>query len=183
MTPADYWKSNKYLYHITPPGDEWPEGFDVHHVLRKKIPGEVLDYGCGKGRMVEAFDPKDYIGVDINPSAVEFCRHTYPEYDFYVLSDLPKVETILAYTVLLHVPDDEIEALISEFAESADRVIIAEILGREWRREGDPPVFNRDLVEYTAMFMQNGMYRKHLDEFPYRRYGDVYISVIEYAHA
>lgn len=59
-------------------------------------------------------------------------------------------DTWLAHTVLLHVPDDEIDQLLGRTA-SYSRVVIGEVMGRNWRRPGDPPVFNREASEYVGM--------------------------------
>src|SRR5690606_9750276 len=59
-------------------------------------------------------------------------------------------DTWLAWTVLLHVPDDELPALLARTA-SYGRVVIGEVMGRRWRRPGDPPVFNREADEYVEL--------------------------------
>jgi hypothetical protein len=51
------------------------------------------------------------------------------------------------------VPDYEIENVIS-LAKQYKRIVIGEIMGRQWRRPGNPPVFNRELSEYADMIQR-----------------------------
>ena len=39
---------------------------------------------------------------------------------------------------------------------AAPVVLVNEMLGRRWRREGTPPVFNREMDEYVAAFAAHG---------------------------
>ena len=54
----------------------------------------------------------------------------------------------------MHVPDGELDALIGRM--KAPVVCVSEMMGREWRREGDPPVFNREPSEYAEAFAAHG---------------------------
>ena len=53
--------------------------------------------------------------------------------------------------MLLHVPDDEIESIIKQAKRNYSRIVIGEIMGREWRRPGNPPVFNRNKEDYLDL--------------------------------
>jgi hypothetical protein len=64
------------------------------------------------------------------------------------------------------VPDDEIESVI-DLAKGYKHIVIGEIMGREWRRPGNPPVFNRDAQEYADMIGKT----PRIIEIPYPRYG------------
>ena len=51
-------------------------------------------------------------------------------------------------------------------------LIVAEILGREWRRDGIPPVYNRDLDDYLPLMRAHDLVlHKHVKR-PYKRYAD-----------
>jgi SAM-dependent methyltransferase len=158
---AAYWRSNSTLAHITPPGDRFPE-IGLLPILKRVGKGTVFEFGCGDGRLSSAFD--SYIGYDINQHALEVARRNNPKH-LYVDVILP-ADTFLAHTVLLHVPDDEIQAVI-DIAKRYKRIVIGEIMGREWRRGGNPPVFNRDAQEYIDMI---GVEPEIID-VPYPRYG------------
>jgi len=159
----EFWQGEKALRFITPPGERFPEG-DIHGILNNHCEGKVLEYGCGDGRLAPAFEVENYIGVDINPSAVEKAKRNNPEYDFRPV-EFPGADTILAHTVLLHVSDDRIEQLIGKFLEYP-RIVIGEVMGRNWRRSGNPPVYNRDEQDYIDMMGRP----VDIFHYPYPRY-------------
>jgi SAM-dependent methyltransferase len=48
----------------------------------------ILDVGCGVGRLAYGFHGwygSRYIGVDIMPKAIEYCKTTFPRFEFYHL--------------------------------------------------------------------------------------------------
>lgn len=147
MTPEQYWQSNQRLQHITPPGDRWPE-VGLGEELGKWATGTVFEFGCGDGRLSPFFDTSNYIGYDINKHALKAARANNPLHSY---TDKPQqADTVLAYTVLVHVPDSAIMDVI-DLLKGYKRIIIGEIMGRKWRRDGLPPVFNRERQEYIDM--------------------------------
>lgn len=167
MHSTEYWIGNSELKNITPADDKWPENFDIFEVLREHE-GKILDFGCGKGRLCKAFRPEDYYGYDINSAAIEYCRKEYPEYSFGFR--LPYVHAVLCWTVLLHIDDKDIVTMINGLSKIGKKVVVGEIMGRKWRREGNPPVFNREAEEYIEMFKNAGMELVKKRSFPYPRY-------------
>lgn len=159
-TATGFWKFNKALNHLTPPGERYPEG-DIHGILKTFVKGSVCEFGCGDGRLAPAFD--DYYGMDINPYAVEAARKRNPDKTFG--DDLQPADTVLAHTVLLHVPDDEIESVMESF-QAYNTIVISEIMDRRWRRDGDPPVFNRNIENYLDLLGRPAQ----ICQFPYPRY-------------
>jgi SAM-dependent methyltransferase len=178
---VQFWCENAELKHLTPPGGG-AEGFDVHEVLRGLIPsGTVLSFGCGDGRLAPAFSPERYHGVDINPHAIAQCWRT-SGYGFSLCGDgdLPQADTVLCYTVLLHIDDETIAQTVQRITKAAPRTIVAEILGRRWRKPGEPQVFNRELEEYDRLFAVCGRKRVSMKHWPYLRYNGTFISFMEY---
>ena len=172
-----YWQTEAALEHITPPGCPEPEGWNVHGWLRDRFGADdlgwapsVLDFGCGVGRLASAFTPEQYLGVDVNEHAVRKAQREHPRHAFLCqptpVAALPRTRVALAWTVLLHVGDEDIEATCRELTRAAGQVWVAEILGRRWRRGGNPPVFNRDLEDYRSLFP--GL--EVVEEFPCTRY-------------
>jgi SAM-dependent methyltransferase len=147
MTPDEYWRRNKRLQHITPPGVAMPE-VGLADALKVACQGSVFEFGCGYGRLASTFTPDGYVGYDINPAALQEARRRNPQHRF--ADDWQHADTFLAHTVLLHIPDDQIKAVLDR-ANLYRRVVIGEIMGRKWRRPGDPPVFNREAEEYEAL--------------------------------
>lgn len=174
-----YWRQNKELAAITPEGVRFPEGFDVIETLREMFAGQsVVEFGCGDGRLTAAFDRETYVGVDINPHAILAARRNNPGYTFH-LDAFPRKRAALAYTVLLHIPDDAIASVVERLSDCC-RVVVVEIMGRKWRRPGLPPVFNREPGEYETMFEHCGMRLGTKFDEPYKRYGGVNITFMSF---
>ena len=146
---ADFWRRNGLDYIIPKKSpNEFPEGFDVLGTLREWLGDTVTEVGCGRGRLSPAFD--NYTGYDINPAALEIARARYPgDKRFELMPDTVTAETVLLYTVLLHIPDKDLAAFLKRI--KAERLLIAEIMDRSYRRPlifDQVPVFNRSPVEY-----------------------------------
>jgi len=134
-----------------------------------------------------AFRPDQYQGYDLNPAAIEAARLRNPEYRFTLMRDrldYAAAEAALLYTVLLHIHDDDIEAVVSQLCERMSFIVVAEIMLRSWRGRHSPrqkqatPVFNRDLAEYVAMFTKRGFDVDDVVVAPYKRYPDTNMTFL-----
>jgi SAM-dependent methyltransferase len=163
VNPSAYWRANADLQHITPPGERFPE-VGLFEALGRACHGSVFEFGCGDGRLSPVFDPHKYVGFDINPAALDAARRANPAYRY--TDEWEPAETFLAHTVLLHVDDTAIVDVIVRARTDYRRIVIGEIMGRQWRRGGDPPVFNRDVVDYARMVER----LPEIIEVPYPRY-------------
>lgn len=162
-SPADYWRGNANLREITPKGERFPE-VGLFDALCRACRGSVFEFGCGDGRLSPAFDPDLYVGYDINPAAITAAQAANPAHRYSAA--WAEAETFLAHTVLLHVPDDEIGGVLLR-ARQYGRIVIGEVMGRKWRRAGDPPVFNREPGEYVDLVSHALV---ETIEIPYPRY-------------
>ncbi len=160
---AEFWRGNTGLRDITPKGERFPE-VGLFEALGRACRGSVFEFGCGDGRLAPAFPIEQYAGFDINATALAAARVANPAHRY--VTEWEPADTWLAHTVMLHVPDDEIGRLL-ERTRDYPRIVIGEVMGRKWRRPGDPPVFNRDVTEYAALVA-----RPIVDviEVPYPRY-------------
>jgi hypothetical protein len=176
----EYWKSDN-LNNVVPGGiGANPEGFDaidfVSGLISKSNHEEpkVIDFGCGWGRFSKAVPKDRYIGVDINPDAIALAKQQNPGYSFIEVNEsdeYPVADVCMAYTVFLHIDDTLLSHTIDRLIKSDVKTfIVAEILGREWRRDGDPPVFNRNLDDYVDIFRRKGFYLNGSNRELYRRY-------------
>ncbi len=172
----EFWKED-HLANIIPRGfGEYPEGFAVPAFLKEwlqPIPFQsVVDLGCGYGRLSTAFSQESYLGIDVNPEAILAAKEKFPGYRFLESKEdqFPKADLYMAYTVFLHLLDDEVHHILDLVDTSY--FLVAEILGSEWRRKGNPPVYNREFDEYIKIFHQH-QYRM-VDEIskPYARYSE-----------
>ena len=183
MKYHDFWKE-RGLDFIVPPGGDNPEGFDVNAVLKDIVgDSDVLEIGCGTGRIAKHFNPYSYVGVDINPAALAVAGAALPLHAFSHWdgkSMLPKAPVAILYTVCLHVPDDEIDAMIARASEAARRVVIAEIMNPRFRQhvDGGYTLSNqRSLEDYIQRFMSaGGMKFLGARPLPYAHYPGEFIT-------
>lgn len=140
--------NNHRLIHITPPNDLFPE-VGLEPLLKSVCVGKVFEFGCGYGRLASIFAPDSYIGFDINPTALKVAKQKNLKHTF--TNEWADADTALVHTVMLHIPDDEIEELVKRLKQYK-RIVVGEIMERKRRRAGNPPVFNRDAHEYESLF-------------------------------
>jgi SAM-dependent methyltransferase len=175
-----YWLTDNLRNIVAGSDTENPEGWDPVEVLEEILKSlnfeTVLDFGCGYGRLCKAFQPKHYTGIDLNPQAIQEAQNRYPDYFFKEIeldSEYDNVDIILAYTVFLHLDDDIIGSILQRLRKACKKyLIIGEILGREWRRPGDPPVFNRNYDDYISLLQRHGFQVINEYKLPYKRYAD-----------
>lgn len=175
-TPEEAFWISQGTRHIKPElGFDFPEGFDVGAALQDAIAGHypVLEIGCGVGRVASRFAPAHYIGVDVNPNALLQARTALPAHNLRIFDDgheYPAAPTAMLYTVLLHVSDEALPALLAQAVKGRERFVIAEIMDTRWRRDGDPPVFNRDPEDYILMMQALGFRLVGARKHAYERY-------------
>lgn len=173
MRPVDYWASGAGLGNITPRGKAWPEGPDFADWLRAKLDGQhVVEFGCGPGRLAPCFRPELYVGVDVCAQAIVMAEVTHPVHRFLKIGPddaPPPGDVLLAHTVLLHVPDEDLPVVVGRFCQP--EILVSEIMGHQWRRPGDPPVFNRGATDYAEVFNAAGYDLWADGLLPYPHYG------------
>ncbi|MER5616339.1 class I SAM-dependent methyltransferase [Streptomyces sp. NPDC002215] len=85
--------------------------------------GPVADVGCGPGHVTAHLHELgvDAFGIDLSPGMIDVARSDHPGLRFEVgtMTDLPladaSVTALLAFWSLIHVPDDEIPAVLGHF--------------------------------------------------------------------
>lgn len=83
-------KKRNHLHYSVYLADDilWNKIYDIHvDIFKKEIPkgSNVLDIGCGYGRLAPLFD--NYTGIDISPDFIALAKETHPNKRF-VLGDL-----------------------------------------------------------------------------------------------
>lgn len=182
-TPYEYWASGDGLTNVTPPSNGNPESAQFFEILTRKLfLQSVVEFGCGTGRLAKYFDPNLYLGVDICSAAVKYARFSNPLHKFKTLVSATEVVTspnaIFAHTVMLHIPDESLEMTCCNF--DAPMVVISEVLGRNWRRDGNPPVFNREINDYDRAMKFAGYKLQRVEHAPYPHYKDTDLAVMEF---
>ena len=101
-------------------------------LLRELAVETLLDAGCGDFHWLQAAElPVDYVGVDVVPELVAElrARHTGPRRRF-VRADitrdrLPRADLVLCREVLMHFPDGEVLAAVSNLKRTRARWLLA----------------------------------------------------------
>jgi hypothetical protein len=154
---------------------EFPEGFDVTNKIRELSDEvgykSVIDFGCGHGRMSQSFDPKEYLGIDVDPNSIEMARKKFSQYRFDHVKEEPYfADLYLAYNVFLHMSDQTLDLALKNIR--CKWLILVEMLGRNWRTNQMPPTYNRELSEYLSLLRSHDLILyKHVKQ-PYRKYSD-----------
>jgi len=76
--------------------------------------GNILDIGCGSGRLVKVLQDNNYsgqyLGVDFSKNAIDYCKKTYPFYSFRVSDvfdiSMERFDTIISLELFEHINDD-----------------------------------------------------------------------------
>ena len=58
---ADFWRAQNGTNHITPGGKWTPEGAWIADFLAGLAGKEIVEFGCGPGRLAQHFDPARYL--------------------------------------------------------------------------------------------------------------------------
>jgi len=141
MQHSDFWKGQRGLDNIKPKrvGKKW-ESYDAIALVSELVGDDsVVEVGCGQGRFSRGFTPEQYIGVDLNPAAIDIAQQGNTDYEFKIVkeySEIPSRDVMLLHSAALHVPDDEIFEL---FAQANKRIILAETMGVRIARETPKP--------------------------------------------
>lgn len=183
MKYRDFWQGDDGIRNVIPRSGrsgEFPElpGFHPVTMLQEIIQVfPVVEIGCGYGRLAEAFDAEDYVGLDPNAEAIDRAKRRLPEYRFHVIDGYkyPPSMSKFAYTVAMHIPDDEYPIFVKAMCDTTgDQIVIAEILGREKRRklEKKPEgyihaTFGRHDSDHEHEFDRNGWSLVTYFERPY----------------
>ncbi len=75
----------------------------------------VLDYGCGVGFFCKLFNPKKYIGLEINKNFIKRAKKINKGYSFFDLQDKKiinyknKIDTVFINNVLHHMSNNQID--------------------------------------------------------------------------
>lgn len=190
---VSWWREHGLDY-ITPQNLENPEGFNVAQVFEElavawKLPFPILDFGCGRGRLAGAFAPSEYFGIDVNPNAVELAKARHPEHAFAVTAT-PVLEctqfpgTMLAYSVFLHLYDDEITSIMR--AISPPVLLLVEIMRGSLAQPESADGFvqnQRNLSAYLLLLEDAGYEFVTLLDMPVEYYKGQSITFSEWRRA
>ncbi len=182
--PLDYKKFwiNDDLQNIIPLNwGKYPEGFNPGEVISKEILKDIpyntiVDFGCGYGRLSENFNPKKYIGIDLNSKALEKAKENNPEYNYLEInidSEYPKCDIVFAYTVFLHNDDKTLKSILCRLKNTNCKyIMIADIMSKNWPENIIPPTYHRSVEEYNTLMSDIGFSLILEKRYPYKRYAE-----------
>ena len=161
-TPEDlveFWRLDR-LRNIIPPSPQFSAGFDEVGFLKQLFyllgADSVVEIGCGYGRLAPAFPAEKYLGIDINAEAVETARQKYPSYEFKMVdfdTVYPQADLYVAYTVLLHIDDENVRRMACRLTDACRRLLIVEVLEPRFRNlPSAVPNFVRSRAQYETIF-------------------------------
>ena len=84
---------------------------------------QILDYGCGNGRLCRLFDPEHYLGLDASGELIKIAQDQNPGYIFKLIKpcEVPKenkYDVIFCLAMIHHLPDYTTQSrLLSDFAD------------------------------------------------------------------
>jgi len=143
---------------------------DLVEKLQENCPHMVCEIGCGTGRIAKFLNPAKYVGVDINKTAIQKSRKSLPDHMFKTIKwedKYPPADTYLFFTVLLHIPDDELDEIIKKLR---CQVVVVEAMGRWIRDYGKGNNYLRDPGDYRKAFQNHGFREKKLLHFSSKAY-------------
>jgi len=129
---------------------------ELKEIIHDYCDGLTCEVGCGDGRIAALFDPRTYMGLDINANSISRAKESLPTHDLRKINwedSYPLASTYLFFTVLLHIPDAEIDAIIKKLS---NKVVVIEAMGRWLRDYGRGNNYQRDPIEYRALFKKHG---------------------------
>jgi SAM-dependent methyltransferase len=184
---TNYWTNNASIINIYPKRygkKEYPEGEDVFPLLKKLVgDDQVLEFGCGFGRLAHLFKTENYTGIDINNHAIQKARKRKPNHIFKCITlddKLPETQVAFAYAVFFHIPLDTLTSVLNKLKASVNRLIIAEFMkGLPSNYDKMPPCIMRTKEQYLQICKNYGFKLKSFHEVIHGAYDELPIQFLE----
>lgn len=138
----------------------YPEIFDVKEEIRKISDdigySNVIDFGCGHGRLCESFHPDRYLGIDADQKAIDVARSKFLDYRFDHVGQNPRFADIyLAYSVFLKMNDTKLHEALKNIR--CKWLILAESLGDQWKQSKSVPIYSRQADDYVQILRSHDL--------------------------
>jgi SAM-dependent methyltransferase len=114
------------------PTDYYARNYKMLALFKKHNISSVFDSGCRDRDWIRLIDFKkeniEYIGADISPSMVEYCRQNFTNYEFLehgcTTDQLPEVDLILSSDVMIHLNNQEKLKFLNNFVNSNSKYLL-----------------------------------------------------------
>jgi hypothetical protein len=117
---------------------EWLNGFIKHENVET-----LLDFGCGMNGLGEHIVVPNYIGTDVVPSVVKYCKENY-QLDIRLSNGLPiiKADVLLVKDVLMHWNVEEINKFLQHATKRYKHIVLVNCCNQT---EDNPKLTNNHL--------------------------------------
>lgn len=118
---------------------------------------DVLDFGCGSGFLLKGLNCKKKIGIEINPTAVEFAKKNNGVEVYGDIDDLPDecVDVVISNNALEHSlrPLDELKSLYKKLRHRGKIIVVVPCDSIFYKYK--PNDVNRHLYSWSPMNLGN----------------------------
>ncbi|MBI4058771.1 class I SAM-dependent methyltransferase [Candidatus Microgenomates bacterium] len=136
----------------------------IKYNLGKTDGKSIFDLGCGTGVLAPLFSPKSYMGIDIDPTLIEYAQSHHPRYKFEAgdatnVKLKNKFDIVLVVGVIHHLNNRNVKKFIDVIKmhlKKDGRVLIVEAI---------PPIFKWNLLSYINRKMDRGAFIRDLDVY------------------
>jgi ubiquinone/menaquinone biosynthesis C-methylase UbiE len=149
----------------------------VCQILDSRVPGRLLDVGCGLGRNAKAAANRGYqvMAIDISPAAIEKCRtlHVDTKISFHV-SDVchsslaPGFDVILDSATYHAIPSDQRLAYLTEMRRLATENTLFHIITFAPSQFGMPKPLANELSDIASNVEKSGWQIKSVERVEYK---------------
>lgn len=137
---------------------------NLSHDKKTGGPDSTLDLGCGTGTLAPLFPPKNYLGMDIDASAVRYAKKRFPQYQFKAedatsLKLNRKFDLILIVGVVHHLNDKQVDMLlgrVKSHLKKEGKVILIEAI---------PPIFKWNILGLFLRKSDRGAFVRELRQY------------------
>lgn len=112
--------NNPIIYHLSQKiflADNFRKKLLQKLLTKKNL--DILDVGCGPGNMINYLSFNKYYGFDTDKKYIKYARNKYQSCNFFCekftkssLKKINKVDVVILFGILHHIPDNEVLKLI-----------------------------------------------------------------------
>lgn len=150
-------------------GEDFPKILQT--VLQSFSFNQVIDFGCGTGRLTYLFPPEKYLGLDIDSHVLQEAKIKNPKYKFAEIlkTDAPRyADLYFAYMVFFFLSNRDLHEVLTNIR--CQTLLVGEVLGRNWRDTCIPNIYHRDLEEYIHLLRKHDFILEQKIEMPHPQY-------------